>query len=162
MKRVGMWSGLICLLIIGSSFKKDDSIKFLMDAVDARLMDTEEGKLARERGTTEEIRSYGRWMMRDQSKLLEELRKLAAKKNVSLPKTISIKKSEGLEELKKYKGKEFDEKFTKMICIDHKRDVREFKKAARSKDEEIRAFASQYLPTIEAHLDRIREIEKGD
>lgn len=156
---------LIGMFLITTSFTRNSGesvTKFLIEAADARLMDAEEGKLARERGTTEEIRSYGRWMMRDQSKLLQEIQAIAKSKNVKLPSTISEEKSKGLEDLKKVKGEEFDKKFTKMIFIDHKRDVKEFKKAIKFNDAEVKQFASQYLPTIEAHLERIQEIQETE
>ncbi len=155
---------LVGVLLITSSFRKksaaENVARFLSEAADARLMDTEQGKLARERGTTEEIRSYGRWMMRDQNKLLQEIQAIAKSKSIKLPSAISEEKSKGLEELKKLKGPEFDKKFAKMICLDHKRDVKEFKKATKFEDVDVKQFASQYLPTIEAHLERIQEIEK--
>lgn len=166
-KTIWLWS-LLGVGLIASSFTayhdkreaENKVAKFLTEAADARLMDAAQGKLARERGTTEEIRSYGRWMMRDQSKLLEEIQAIAKSKNVKLPSAISEQKSKGLEELKQEKGPEFDKKFAKMICIDHKRDVKEFKKAAKFEDVDVKQFASQYLPTIEAHLERIQEIEQ--
>lgn len=163
MKKILLTSCLLVgLFLITSSFRRNSAesvTKFLIEAADARLMDSEQGKLARERGTTEEIRSYGRWMMRDQSKLLQEIQVIAKSKSIQLPSAISEEKSKGLEELKKLKGAEFDKKFTKMICIDHKRDVKEFKKASKFEDADVKQFASQYLPTIEAHLERIQEIE---
>jgi len=164
MKKILLTSCFLAgLFLITTSFRSNSAAsvtKFLIDAADARLMDSEQGKLARERGTTEEIRSYGRWMMRDQPKLLQEIQVIAKNKSIKLPSAISEEKSKGLEDLKKLKGAEFDKKFTKMIAIDHKRDVKEFKKAAKFEDVEVKQFASQYLPTIEAHLERIQEIEK--
>ena len=155
---------LVGMFLITTSFRRNSAAesitKFLTEAADARLMDTEEGKLARERGTTEEIRSYGRWMMRDQNKLLQEIQAIAKSKSIKLPSAISEEKSKGLEDLKKVKGEEFDKKFARMICIDHKRDVKEFKRATKFADADVKQFASRYLPTIEAHLERIQEIEK--
>jgi putative membrane protein len=174
MKNTVMIGGcLLVVAVLASAFASIDRplkhktandrvTKFLTDAADARLMDTEEGKLARERGTTEEIRSYGRWMMRDQSTLLKEIKEIAQKKSIVLPAKISEEKAEGLEDLKKEKGKNFDKKFMKMIAVDHKRDVREFKKATHFEDAETKKFAAQYLPTIESHLERIKEIEKDE
>jgi putative membrane protein len=170
MNRAEKWIGVFGLFLIGNlstgsgliNRAEENSYRFLMEAAEARLIDAEEGKLARERGTTEEIRSYGRWMMRDQAKLLEELRKLGNKKNIELPGKISSERLKVLEELRTQTGKNFDEKFMKMISVDHKRDVHEFKKAAKSKDEEIKSFASRYLPTIEAHLERILEIKNDE
>src|SRR5688572_33066010 len=46
----------------------EDISEFLTEAADARMMDLEQGKLAKERGTTAAIRQYGEWMITDQTK----------------------------------------------------------------------------------------------
>jgi putative membrane protein len=169
MKKTTITTGslLMTMLFITSSFRNnelgnaDNNVtKFLTEAADARLMDSEEGKLARERGTTEEIRSYGRWMMRDQSKLLQEIKYLSKEKGIKLSGKLSEEKAKGLEDLRREQGSAFDKKFAKMICLDHKRDVKKFKKATKFEDADVKKFAVQYLPTIESHLERIKEIEK--
>lgn len=134
---------------------------FLTEMTDARLMDCEEGREAVKKGTTEEIRKYGQLMIDDQTYLLNELQKFAATKNITLPTEISEKKRNALKDLKEKSGADFDKKFIKMICIDHKRDVRKFKKEAECKDSESRAFASKHLPMIESHLQKIEQIKKN-
>jgi putative membrane protein len=135
--------------------------EFLVSATDARLMDSEEGKLAAARGTTAEIRSYGQLMVQDQQKMLSAIRQLAKRKNISLPDNISEKKADGREELAKQTGKDFDEKFIKMMIIDHKRDVKEFEDALLSDDQDVRAFANDYLPMIRSHLAKIERIKSA-
>lgn len=140
----------------------EDISEFLTEAADARMMDLEEGKLAKERGTTAAIRQYGEWMITDQTKLLKEIRVLAASKNITLPNTLSNKKADGLEDLKEEQGEDFDKKFVKMITIDHKRDVDAFEDATDCRDKDVKKFATTYLPVIESHLDKIQDIKKHD
>jgi len=99
-------------------------------------------------------------MMRDQSKLLQEIKYLSKEKGIKLSGKLSEEKAKGLEDLRREQGSAFDKKFAKMICLDHKRDVKEFKKATKFEDADVKKFAVQYLPTIESHLERIKEIEK--
>lgn len=140
----------------------EDISKFLTNAADARMMDLEEGKLAKELGTTPAVRQYGELMITDQTKLLHDIKVLAASKNITLPSTLSNKKRDGLEDLKEEKGEEFDEQFIKMMKIDHKRDVEEFEDAKDFKDKDVKKFATQYLPLIESHLDKIKLLNKED
>lgn len=135
--------------------------KFLIEMTDARLMDREEGREAVKKGTTQEVKNYGQLMIDDQTYLLSELQKFAATKNITLPTTISEKKLKGLEKLKEKTGTDFDKKFIKMICIDHKRDVRKFKKASKCDDSGVTAFASEHLPMIESHLQKIKQIQEN-
>jgi putative membrane protein len=138
----------------------DENISdFLTEAADARMMDIAEAKLAILRGTTPEIKKYGKWMVEDQRILLREIRTLAKAKKVTLPQDISTEKANGLSELEEKYDKEFDSKFIKMITIDHRRDVRKFKNAKSINDKEVSAFASKYLPVIESHLEKAKEIK---
>lgn len=140
----------------------DEVREFLTEAADGRLMDAQEGELAAGKGTTSSIREYGKLMMMDQAMLLEKLKAIASHKNVSLPTHISKEKQEGSEDLKSKSGDEFDKKFVRMMIIDHKRDIRLYKKASRFDDEEVSEYARTYLPVIENHLERIRKIRKAN
>jgi putative membrane protein len=135
--------------------------EFLVGMTDARLMDREEGKRAAEKGTTETVRLYGEKMIKDQTYLLQQLQAFAKTKHISLPTTISDKKANALKDLKEKSGTELDEKFIKMICIDHTRDVKKLKKALKSEDVTVAQFASKHLPMIQNHLSEIKQIKKN-
>ncbi|MBK9730130.1 MAG: DUF4142 domain-containing protein [Chitinophagaceae bacterium] len=138
----------------------DRDRKFLIKSADARMMDAAEGKLATEKGTTKEIRDYGQRMLTDQGLLLAEINKLAMKKGVEIPNSISEKKEHFRKKLAEEEGKHFDKRFIRMITIDHKRDLRMFRRAEKSTDEDIAGFAKKFLPVIQSHLDGIKEIKK--
>ncbi|MBT1702221.1 DUF4142 domain-containing protein [Chryseosolibacter indicus] len=135
--------------------------RFMTEAADARMMDIEEGKLAATKATTPELKQYGEWMVADHTKMLRELRMLAASKNIILPNTLSNKKADGLEDLKGQQGQDFDEKFIEMMKIDHKRDVNDFEDATDFKDKDIQKFAETYLPIVESHLEKIKQLEEN-
>lgn len=140
---------------------RDETVmEFLMEAAEARMMDLEEGKIAQQRSTSKNLKEYGTLMVKDQSEMLLELKKIAQQKNISLPQTLSEGKAEGLADLKEVHGKSFDKKFIKMMIIDHKRDIKKFENAAASKDADIQVFATKYLPVLQEHLDRIRSLKK--
>ncbi|MBT1702248.1 DUF4142 domain-containing protein [Chryseosolibacter indicus] len=137
----------------------DDHIAaFIIQAADTRMMGIEQGKLAKERGTTEEIRAYGEKIIQDQSKVLEELKELAEKKKVRLPKALSNRRTHGLYELRSENGRFFDKKFVRMITLDHKHDLRQFSRAKKFSDPEVRDFVVNNLPVIESHLEDIEQI----
>jgi putative membrane protein len=137
----------------------DDVAEFLVKTADARMMGSKEGQLAVEKGTQSSIKEYGNLMIRDQAVLMAEVKKLAIKKNISLPAGISDKKEDGREDLSEKSGQDFDEKFIKMMIIDHERDIKLFKKAIEYPDQVVAAFAKKYLPMIEEHLTRIKSIK---
>jgi len=134
--------------------------QFIIESVDARLMDLEEGKVVIQRSTSKNLKEYGDLMMKDQSRMLEELKIIADRKQVKLPSDLSQEKAEGLADLKKEHGTSFDKKFVKMMILDHKRDVKKFEKATKSDDADIKLFATKYLPVVQSHLDKIRTLKK--
>ncbi len=137
----------------------EDVAEFLVKSADARMMDAKEGKLATVNATSAALRKYGELMIKDQSLLLDKIKALAAKRNITIPTGISDKKQEGRDDLAKEKGKDFDDKFIKMMVIDHERDIKLFKKATECKDKGVSEFAKKYLPVIQSHLDKINEIK---
>jgi len=141
--------------------KKDESVDFIKEMVQARMMDLEEGKIAAQRSTAKNVKEYGSLMVDDQNKMLDDLKKIAALKNVSLDKSLASDKSKALKDLKETHGKSFDKKFIKMMTIDHKRDVKKFREATRYHDADVQVFATKYLPVVESHLDKITALKKS-
>jgi putative membrane protein len=131
---------------------------FLIKSADIRMMNAQGGLLASEKGTTSAIRLYGQQMMKDQSMLLEKLKRLAAARNINLPQEMSQRKVEHHQDMLEENGRDFDEKFIKIMTTDIERDIKLFRKACVSKDEEVSAFAQHYLPLIQSHLKKINEI----
>ena len=143
-----------------SKTKSDEFVTaFITEMAEARLMDLEEGKIAQQRSTTKDLKSYGTLMVKDQTEMLREIKKLAVLKNVSLSNELGPDKAEGLKDLKEVHGKSFDKKFIKMMTIDHKRDMKKFERATRSSDADVQVFATRYLPYIQSHLERIRALK---
>ena len=168
---------LSALLFVGCDSQKNDSVKqaqeqnvnaaidekisiFLTEAADARLAAIEEGKLAKEKGTAPTVKQYGEWMVVENTKILRELRMLAASKNIVLPTAMSNENAEELDDLKEEQGEDFDEAFLKRMRKDHKEDVDDFEDAEEFKDKDVKKFASTYRPVIASHLERVEKIHE--
>lgn len=136
--------------------------KFMTEAADARMMDIEEGKLAMQKGTNDLVKNYAQQLIEDNTKLLKELRSLAGQKNITLPTTLSNDKADGLNDLRDQEGKEFDEKFIRMIQRDHKRDLDEFEEAADFNDRDIQQFAQRNISLFEKHLSKVDQVEESN
>lgn len=134
----------------------------MTEAADARMMNIEQGKLALEKGTSDLVKNYGQKMVTDNTRLLKELRTMAATKNITLPATLSNEKADGLEDLREEQGKDFDEEFITMMTRDHKRDVDAFEDMAECKDQDVRTFATRNLPVIESHLSSIESVKESN
>lgn len=171
MKRIVKYGLPVVLLVIGgvaymtvaeedaSGLNREDKT-FIIETAHARMMDWSQGNLAAEKGTSGRYRQYGKRMMRDQSKLMDELKVLAANKNIVLSEELSEEKAEELTKLKACSGESFDRRFRRTIIKDHKRDIHLFKQASESTDPEIREFAKRHLPLLEDHLQAARDLNQ--
>jgi putative membrane protein len=133
----------------------DETENFILTSAVARLIGAEEGRLAAEKGTTREMRAYGVLVVKDQKRLLGELKRLAVLKNLTIPEDINET------ELAGKSGRRFNVAFLKTMTAELERDRELFHEATMSADPDVAAFAVRYLPLIESHLKKIRSIRKG-
>ena len=140
---------------------KDDS-EFLVEAASGGLMEVELGRLAQEKATDPKVKQFGSMMVTDHSKANDELKALAARKNVTLPSTPGTDHQEHINELTKKTGREFDRAYMSMMVDDHREDVEKFEKAANNaQDADIKTFAGKTLPVLKSHLEQARSINDG-
>jgi putative membrane protein len=127
--------------------------KFLREAAEGGLAEVELGKLATEKGSSEEVKKFGQRMMEDHTKANDELKQLASSKGVNLPDQLSTKDRLLKEHLSKLSGPNFDRSYMENMVKDHKKDVADFARESNgAKDPDVKQFASKTLPTLKDHL----------
>jgi len=142
----------------GSGAMTADS-KFVMNAAMGGMAEVEMGRVAAQKGASDEVRQFGQRMVDDHSKANEELTGLAAGKGMTLPTAMSPKMQAEMQKLSALAGERFDREYVKMMVKDHKKDVGEFQKeAARGADPDLKSFAARTLPTLQEHLQMIQRI----
>ena len=132
--------------------------QFIHNAAIGGMAEVKLGKLAERKASSEDVKSFGKRMVDDHSAANEELKSLASKKNVTLPKDVDAKHKAAYDRLSKLSGAEFDRAFMDAMAQDHREVVAEFEKAAKSSDADVQAFASKTLPTLHEHLDSAQQI----
>lgn len=126
---------------------------FLMDAAMGGMMEVELGKLATTNGASDAVKQFGQRMVDDHSKANAELMSLATTKGITLPTELDEKHRAHVTKLTSLTGADFDREYSKMMLSDHKKDVSEFEKeSTRGADADLKAFATNTLPTLREHL----------
>jgi putative membrane protein len=126
---------------------------FIHKAGQGGLAEVELGKLAAEKGQSDEVKKFGQRMVDDHSKANDQLKQLAESKGVTLPTDLSAKDKATKARLDKLSGEKFDRAYMNDMVQDHTKDVSEFKKeSTTAKDSDVKNFASQTLPTLQDHL----------
>jgi putative membrane protein len=133
--------------------------KFLTDAAMGGLMEVELGHWAAQKGTSEEVKQFGRRMVDDHSRANTELTQLASSKGVTLPTQLDEKHQKEVSKISRLTGADFDRAYSKMMLKDHEHDVSDFEKQSTSgEDADVKAFASKTLPTLQEHLQMARAL----
>jgi len=133
---------------------KEDDAKFLVSAAEINLEEIQLGQLAQSRGTTSQVKELGKMMETEHTKALADLQALAAKKQVTLPATITDNGMDSNKKLMEAKASNFDKEFADMMVSGHKDAISTFEKASTdAQDTEIRNWAASMLPALRLHLD---------
>lgn len=128
--------------------------RFIVSTANSRMIIADESRLAAEAGTTTEIKEYGELMVKDQGRLLGELKRLAVLRNITIPDSTNGN------ELAEITGRQFNSTYIKTMIAEHERDIKLFKQAVAYGDPEVSEFAKRYLPVIEDHLKKVKGIKK--
>ncbi len=140
--------------------KMEDDAEFAVKAANGGMMEVEMGKVAMMNSSNPEIKKFGEKMVNDHGKANDELKAIAANKNITLPPNMSDDMMQKMNDMKEKKGKDFDKAYVDMMVDDHKEDIDAFRDEANNgNDPDIKAFASKTLPTLEEHQSMINAIQ---
>ncbi len=135
--------------------KLEDDAAFLVKAADGGMMEVKLGQLAVANAASPAVKQFGQMMVDGHGKANEELKTLAASKNISIPDSLSDKKRDKYNELAEKKGADFDKAYAAYMVEDHKEDIEAYKKAAENaKDAEIKSWAAGKVPVLQQHLQK--------
>ena len=126
---------------------------FLNDAAQADMAEIEGAMLAQKKAATGEVRRFAAQMITEHTKVNDELKALAATKNIKLPSEPSLLQKGELQALSLLDAK-FDESYVDRLGVAaHESTIALFQEAAvNSQDRDIKAFAERTLPSLQTHL----------
>lgn len=151
---------------VGPSTKAADSSKtadasFIKKAAMGGMAEVDLGQLASSKASDDKVKSFARRMVTDHGKANDELKSLAASKQITVPPALDSKHQATHARLDKLSGTAFDRAYVSDMLDDHKKDVAEFKHQSKSaNDPDVRAWVTKTLPTLEEHLKMIEELSK--
>jgi putative membrane protein len=126
---------------------------FVMNAAKGGMAEVELGKLAAEKGASEYVRKFGQRMVDDHSKAGDQLKAIAQRKNIAWPTDIDANEKALHDRLSKLSGEAFDRSYMQAMVDGHTKVANEFRTESRAgKDADVKAWATQTLPTVEEHL----------
>jgi len=137
--------------------------QFLINAAEGGKSEVVLGKLAAEKGQSQEVKNFGQRMVTDHTKADTHLKEVAQKEGVTLPDKMDPDSQALEKKLDKLSGAEFDRTYMSAMVKDHSKDVHEFKQeASQAHNPEVKNFAEQTLPTLEEHLKLAKQIDSKE
>ena len=139
---------------------KEDDSQYLVDAAETDLKEIEIGKLAQQKGTDADVKAYGKMLVDDHTKSLNDVKALADKKQITLPATVTEDGQDAYNKLNEKMGIDFDKKFAEMMVDGHEKNIDKAQKASeKANDEEIRLWAANKLTALTKHRDHAKTLK---
>ncbi|MBA6118118.1 DUF4142 domain-containing protein [Pseudomonas putida] len=132
---------------------------FVDAATEAGIAEVVTGNLALEKSQNAEIKTFAQQMVTDHTKANQKLGDIARKLDIKVPDdaalTDKVKKM-----ILQWRDESFDKSYVNNQVDAHEKAVELFKKEAASSDKpELKAFASDTLPTLEHHLEQAKALQ---
>jgi putative membrane protein len=148
---------VIPALALGAGGSPDSS--FYKSLAQGGLAEVDLSQLASEKSTNAAVKNFGAMMVKDHSAANEELKTLAASKNITLPSGPGAAAQAKKVELDALSGTSFDKSYVSNQIQAHKDTVSLLQKEISSgQDVDAKALAQKLLPTVQAHLKAIEKI----
>lgn len=141
--------------------EKIDDRTFVEKAAQDGMLEVKLGQLATQKAANPDVKKFGQKMVTDHGKANEELKKIATKFNIEVPRDLDEKHKEKLKKFSQLEGKEFDQEYMKEMVKDHMEGIKLFEQqASDGKNTELKQFASKSLPILREHLNLAKEISQ--
>jgi putative membrane protein len=134
---------------------------FVKKAAVGGLAEGQLGKLAVERAASPDVKQFGQRMVEDHDQANRELMAVVEPKGIAVPTALDRKHRRAADRLAQWHGTAFDRAYIQHMVKDHEANVRLFRtQAQQGNNPELKHFAANTLPTLEAHLNRARSLAK--
>ena len=125
-------------------------VSFIQKAAGGGQQEVENGKMAEKQGKSADVKRIGARMVADHTKANKELTELANRKGVTFDTRGVRAQNIG--------AADFDRQYLKLLEVDHKNDIAEFQKEAKSGDDrDVKAWAAKTLPMVQGHLAMVED-----
>lgn len=129
-----------------------DTATVLRDLHSANQMEIAAGAIAKEKGQTVQVQTFGGTLVSDHTTLDRRVAALAAEEKIDLSAPAPMPQDQ-MSELTSAKGAAFDELFVTQMLEDHKRILAEAKAVLeKTADTKLKTLIEVSLPVLEAHL----------
>lgn len=136
-----------------------DAEDFLNDASAQGVAEVHNATVAITKATSQDIKDFAQRMLDDHSAANQQLAQIAAGKDLQLADSATLMAKAKSKILQLRSGESFDQAYANNQVKAHEQSVELYEKAAEGLgDAELKAFASEQLPTLREHLEQARQL----
>ncbi|SDE45046.1 putative membrane protein [Dyadobacter soli] len=141
---------------------KSPDQQFVMEAAEGGMLEVKLGELASQKGVSNEVKSFGKTMVADHTKVNDELKALAQKKQITIPTAIGAKKQQKYDSLAALNGEQFDMLYMNMMIASHEQTIGLFQtESNKGEDAELKKWADSKVPALKHHLEMAKKLFKA-
>jgi putative membrane protein len=128
--------------------------QWLMMSIQGDLFEIQGGKIAQQKGESQQVRDLGARLVADHSKSLEDSTDLAEQLGIDVPTEPSPTQQWQLRVVSSFSGNAFDRWYSDLEVQDHVQDIKEAQdEVDKGRNPDIREDAEDEIPTLEQHLE---------
>lgn len=132
---------------------------FVKSILESNAAEVQMGKLAEAKSQSPDVKQLGQKMVEISKRLDQQLKPIAAKLEVNMPKAPAKKEKVLIAKLENLSGPQFDQSYLQAVAKDHQKDVKAFQsEAALAHDPYVQQAARIDAPVIAQHLQVIKQI----
>ncbi len=141
----------------------DRDEKMVKQIAESHLAEISAGKLAQDKASSDEVKSFAKKMVDDHTKALDDLKQLAQSKGVTLPTEPGRQQMAQQQKLQGMSGDKFDRQYMQQSGDRaHKETHRLLQRAAsRAEDTDLKNYASKAIGTVETHQQMAKETTRN-
>lgn len=165
MHKRGMFIGLCCCVACGIVMVAQpgggNDQAFVDFAAQTDMLEAHLGQMAADQAAGQGVKDYAQMLVTDHTNDYQQLSQAAAKAGDNVPKGLDAAHNRMITPFEKLKGKAFDRRYIQDMVTGHTQAIARYKKEADSgQNADIKAYASQTLPTLQKHLDGAKDLQK--
>jgi putative membrane protein len=155
-------SALAVVLSLGCQAAMAASDDFVEDASAKGVAEIEAGKLAQEKGTSADVKTFAAQMIKDHTAANEKLKTIAQSKKLEISDDAMLLDKAKAMILELRGAKSFDQAYANNQVKAHEQTIELFEEEAKNgKDAELKAFATATLPALKTHLEHAKALAKA-
>ena len=134
--------------------------KMLSDLALANMAEIETAKMALQKTQSDRVKSFAQQMVDEHSKGLDEVRKVAAARSVTLPAELDARHKALADKLDKLSGDKFDRSYMEQAGVQAHKEAQQLvaKTESSAQDSELKSLATRLKPTIHQHLNNAEQL----